>query len=126
MMASGKASHEDLKVWHKAMDVTVAVYQLTEDFPKREMYGLTSQMRDCAASVAANIAEGRARRGPSEFRHFLYIAAGSVAELETFLELSRRLGHASEERIGLVKCMAEEVGRMLYGLIRSVERRIQS
>ena len=117
-------SHEDLQVWQKAMDMVVAVYQLTEEFPKREMYGLTGQMRSCAASVPANIAEGRARQGPAEFRRFLYIAAGSVAELETFLELSRRLRYASAEQIRLVRCMVEEVGRMLYGLIRAVGERI--
>ncbi len=125
MMASTKSSHEDLQVWQKAMDLTVAVYELTDEFPKREVYGLASQMRNCAASVPANIAEGRARRGSAEFRHFLYIDAGSVAELETFLELSRRLAYASEDQIHIVKGQTAEVGRMLYGLIRAVERRIQ-
>ncbi|MFP4249609.1 MAG: four helix bundle protein [Armatimonadota bacterium] len=125
-MTGSKSSHEDLQVWQKAMDLTVSVYELTDDLPKREMYGLTSQMRNCAASVPANIAEGRARRGPSEFRHFLYIAAGSLAELETFIELSRRLGYASEEQIHFVECLAGEVGRMLYGLIRAIARRIEA
>ncbi len=119
-MPTRKASHQDLAVWRNAMDMTVAVYRLTDSFPQREMYGLTSQMRGCAASVPANIAEGRARRGQQEFRHFLHIAAGSVAELETFIELSRRLQYASEEELATVESMTREVGRMLYGLIRAV------
>ena len=121
-MTVNKTSHKDLAVWRNAMDMTVAVYDLTEEFPRREIYGLSSQMRACAASVPANIAEGRARRGQGEFRHFLYIAAGSVAELETFLELTRRLGYASDEHIASVEATTNEVGRMLYGLIRAVCR----
>ena len=89
---SAKTSFRDLGVWCRALDLAVEVYRLTDGFPKRETYGLTAQMRNCAASVPANIAEGRGRRGDGDFLRFLhYIAAGSLAELETLLELSRRL-----------------------------------
>ncbi|HCA47559.1 MAG TPA: hypothetical protein DEP45_09450 [Armatimonadetes bacterium] len=106
------------------MDMTVAVYRLTENYPRSETYGLRSQMRSCASSVPANIAEGRARRSQGEFRHFLHIAAGSVAELETFVELPRRLSLAPEQQVALVEASASEVGRMLYGMIRAVCRSI--
>ncbi len=119
-MAQARTSFRDLTVWQRAMDLTVGVYELTEEFPRREMYGLTDQMRRCSASVPANIAEGRGRRGDGDFLRFLYIAAGSLAELETFLALSRRLEYASEPELEQVEADAEEVGRMLQGLICTV------
>ena len=81
-----------LKVWEKAHLVTLAVYRLTEKFPKCELYGMTSQMRRCSASVAANIAEGCGRTGNGEFQRFLSTAMGSAAELEYFLLLSQGAG----------------------------------
>ncbi|MBD3292616.1 MAG: four helix bundle protein [Armatimonadia bacterium] len=99
---------------------------MTGHFPRHELYGLTSQMRRCASSIAANIAEGRARSSDADFRRFLYLAAGSVAELETFLELSRRLHYASEEKLERMRAATREVGRMLYGLIRAITRSIES
>ncbi len=119
-MGVSNTSHEDLAVWQKAMDLTVAVYRLTSDFPPHELYGLTSQMRRCASSVPANIAEGRARRSDADFRRFLFIAAGSIAELETFIELSGRLRYASDGKLNPVRDSTREVGRMLYGLINAV------
>jgi len=119
-MGQPKTSYRDLDVWHRAVDLAVMVYRLTKQYPKHELYGLVSQMRRCAASVPANIAEGRGRRSDAEFCRFLYVASGSIAELETFLELSTRLGYGDAE--GLARtCMATaEVGRMLYGLISTV------
>ncbi len=120
------AGYRNLDVWQNAMDMTVAVYRLTETFPQHELYGLISQMRRCAAAVPANIAEGRGRSGDAEFRRFLNIAAGSLAELETFLELSRRLGYGNEDdRAGATR-MTREVGRMLHGLLRTVSKSIGS
>jgi len=111
----------DLKVWQAAMSLTVAVYSATQDFPGDERYGLTSQMRRCAASIPANIAEGSARRGNGEFLQFLHISAGSLAELETFLELARRLGYFEEDVVADMDKQTIEVGRMLYGLISHVK-----
>lgn len=96
------------------------MYRLTEAYPRHESHGLVSQMRRCAASVPANIAEGRGRRSDADFCRFLYIASGSVAELETFLELSARLAYGTPEGIACASTAAAEVGRMLYGLIGTV------
>jgi four helix bundle protein len=82
----------DMIVWQRAIDLTTTVYQLTKVFPKEESFGLTSQMRRASVSVASNIAEGRGRLGPSEFRHFLGLAQGSLFELKTQLVVAERLG----------------------------------
>ncbi len=119
-MSKRKSSFRDLEVWQRACDLAVTVYRLTEDYPRPEMYGLTSQMRSCAASVPANIAEGRGRHSDGDFVRFLCIAAGSLAELETFLELSRRLEFARAEDLAPLVQAAEEVGRMLHGLMAAI------
>jgi four helix bundle protein len=82
---------KNLRVWAKAHELTLSVYQRTRDFPKEEMYGLTSQMRRSAASVGANIAEGCGRRSDGEMRRFLQIARGSASELEYHLLLAKDL-----------------------------------
>lgn len=81
----------ELKIWQRAMDLTVEVYKATANFPKEEMFGLTSQIRRCAVSVPSNIAEGAGRNGKGEFKHFLGISNGSSCELMTQVELSTRL-----------------------------------
>ncbi len=88
--------HEKLDVWNKAMDFVVAVYKVTETFPKEEKFGLTSQVRGAAVSVPANIAEGAARNSSKEFAHFLSNAQGSASEVETELLIARRLGYLNE------------------------------
>src|ERR1700693_5718650 len=87
----------DLQVWHKAHALTLASYRVTSEFPKQEMYGLTSQVRRCAASIAANIAEGCGRRGNGEFYRFLNMALGSASELEYHFLLAHDLNFVSEE-----------------------------
>jgi four helix bundle protein len=86
-------SHRDLIAWQKAMDLVVETYTVSRDFPKEELYGLTSQMRRAAMSVPANIAEGQGRRLSGEFIHFLGNARGSLLELDTHLEIALRLGY---------------------------------
>ena len=76
-------SYKDLIVWQKSMEIVVLIYKLTEQFPTNEIYGLTSQIRRCSVSVPSNIAEGSRRGGQKDYRHFLTIAFGSGAELET-------------------------------------------
>ena len=76
-------SHKDLKVWQEAMNMVVIVYELSEKFPSKEVYGLTSQLRRASISIPSNIAEGAGRRGNKEFIRFLYIALGSLYEVET-------------------------------------------
>src|SRR5690606_29968563 len=92
-------SHRDLSVWQLGMDVAEQIYALTQTFPSEEKFGLTSQLRRAAASVPANVAEGNARDSTKEYLRFLSIAVGSLAEIETFLELSVRLQMGERERI---------------------------
>jgi four helix bundle protein len=98
------------------MDLTVLVYSLTAEFPKSETYGLSSQMRRAAVSIASNIAEGSARGTHRDFRQFVAISRGSNCELQTQLLLAARLGYAKEHRIGEIELMSHEVGQMLSGL----------
>jgi four helix bundle protein len=115
--------YRDLLVWQRAMDLAVDSYRLTARFPATERYGLTLQLRKSAASVPANIAEGRGRRSTAEFIRFLNISYGSLTELETHLLLAERLGYCSTDETGEMIRRSEEIGRMLNGLIASLRRR---
>lgn len=83
--------HKELKIWNLAMDYVVEIYDVVKTFPREEIYGLTSQLKRAAVSVPSNIAEGAARRGRNEYLHFLYLALGSLSEVETQIELAMRL-----------------------------------
>jgi four helix bundle protein len=111
----------DLDVWRKAHSATLAVYRATADFPKQELYGLTSQMRRCSASIPANIAEGCGRRGNGEFHRFLTIAMGSASELENHLLLSHDLGFLVLEKFEALTAQVQEIKKMLASLIRRVD-----
>ena len=111
----------DLDVWKKAHSATLAVYRATGDFPKQELYGLTSQMRRCSASIPANIAEGCGRRGNGEFHRFLTIAMGSASELEYHLLLSHDLGFLGLEKFDALTAQVQEIKKMLASLIRRVD-----
>lgn len=115
--ASERRSFRDLRVWQEGCKLALSVYSLTRSFPRSEVYGLASQMQRAAVSIPSNIAEGRARKGESEFIQFLHQAAGSLAELETYLELLRQLGYSDPADLALVEKQANEVGKMLYGLL---------
>ena len=88
-------SFRDLQVWQKAVDLATKIYRMTESFPKTEQYGLTSQMRRAAVSVASNIAEGHRRTNP-DFARYLTIALGSLAELETQIEIAKRIDYLAD------------------------------
>ena len=107
--------------WQKADDLTVAVYEVTRGFPKDEMYGLTSQLRRACYSVPANIVEGSARDSKKDYLHFLYISRGSLSETRYFLHLAHRLGYLGSEHQRNFARDAEEVAKVLHGLITSVE-----
>jgi four helix bundle protein len=92
-------SFRDLVVWQRSIQLSIAVYRLTKDFPRDEIYGVTSQMRRSAVSVASNIAEGHARLSTGEYRQFLGMARGSNAELQTQLEIARALAARGESRV---------------------------
>lgn len=105
------------------MDFVVAVYKSTEDFPKEEKFGLTSQLRRAAVSIPANIAEGAARKSSKEFAHFLSNAQGSASEVETELLIAHRLGFLDEPVHLKLRGSLDEIGRMLTGLCHHLERR---
>jgi four helix bundle protein len=111
-------NYRDLLVWQKAIDLTVCIYKLTQSFPNSELYGLTSQMRRATVSVASNIAEGRGRLNPAEFRQFLGLAQGSLFELRTQLLVTRKLGFASGESFKEADLLSEEVSKMLRTFIQ--------
>ena len=116
--------HKELNVWQKAMDLVVAVYRVTKSFPKTEVYALASQMQRAAVSVPSNIAEGHGLKQTQAYARHLAIANGSLTELETQLEIARRLGYLTAENESVIG-QAGEVGRMLAGLRRSLAARIQ-
>jgi four helix bundle protein len=109
-------SFRDLVVWNRAIDLTALVYALSADFPKSETYGLSSQMRRAAVSIASNIAEGSARGTRRDFRHFVLIARGSNCELQTQLVITTRMHFAANEKVKEAESVSHEVGRMLSGL----------
>jgi four helix bundle protein len=113
-------SHRDLIAWQKAMTLAEIVYKSTRNFLKEEIYGLTSQIRRCVVSIPANIAEGQGRRSKKEFQQFLGHARGSLLELDTHLELAFRFGYLSSESYQKIKVQIDEVGRLVNGLIRSL------
>jgi four helix bundle protein len=109
-------SYRDLIVWQKAMEMVVQVYAITKQFPKEELYGLTSQVRRAAVSIPSNIAEGHSRKSTPEFLNFLSIAQGSRAEVETQLMLAEHLGYAPKPRIEPTLSLLEEINRMISSL----------
>jgi len=96
------------------------VYRLSAQFPKHETYGLASQIQRSAVSVPSNIAEGHGRNSPKEFNHFLGVASGSLAELETQLMLAQQFGYLTEDEIDLPLLLSDEIGKMLNGLQKSL------
>ena len=106
-------SYKDLIVWQKSMDLVCEIYHLTKNFPPSELYGLTSQMRRCAVSIPSNIAEGRRRGTRRDYRQFLIIAFGSGAELETQLEIVKRLKFTNDAVYTKALSLLDEIMRML-------------
>lgn len=115
-------SYRDLEAWRIAMDLATAVYQLTRSFPREEMFGLTAQSRRAAASVAANIAEGWGRDNTGDYVRFLRIAQGSLKELDTHLLIAERVLEVPEGHAREALELADRAGRILRGLIRSLQR----
>mgnify|MGYP001568258412 CR=1 len=112
--------YKDLIVWQRSIELTVAIYSLTENFPKEELYGLTSQMRRSAVSVASNIAEGRVRGTRKDFTQFLRIAFGSGAELETQVTVAKLLSKTKNLEYEKVDSILEEVMKMLNVMIKKL------
>jgi len=117
----GARYHKELDVWKAAMQFAADIYRATEKLPKHELYGLVSQLRRAAVSVASNISEGAARQSKKEFIQFLYCSLGSSVEIETQLELTGMLGFLSESELQPLFELRERIAQMLYGLIRKLK-----
>ena len=115
--------YQDLEVWQKAMDMVVMCYQATKSFPRNELYGLASQLQRAAVSIPANIAEGRERKYKKEFVQHLSIAYSSLAEVETHIQIAQRLNYISSDITGNLLEKTAEIGRMINGLRKSIEKR---
>jgi four helix bundle protein len=115
-------NYQELIAWQKAMDLVIEVYTISRAFPREEIYGLTSQLRRAAVSVPSNIAEGQGRRTTADFLRYLSISYGSLREVETQTIIATRLGYLTDRRSQVVLNLAAQVGRLLNGLMASLER----
>jgi four helix bundle protein len=115
-------SYRDLRVWNEAMELAAECYRMTRSFPREEAYGMTSQIRRAGASIPANIAEGYGRESAGNYVQFLKNAQGSLKELETHVLLAVKVELASKQQAAPVLDRADAVGKMLRGLIRSVQQ----
>ncbi len=113
--------YKKLQIWEKSMVFVTDIYKITNDFPKDEIYGITSQVRRAVVSIPANIAEGKLRGTDPEFKHFLLIAFGSGGELETHLEIAKRLGYIDEIRYKRLINDLSEIMKMLNSLINKLK-----
>ncbi len=117
-------NYKDLEVWKESMNLVVNIYELTKAFPSEEKYGLTSQIRRAAVSIPSNIAEGSGRKGTKELIQFLHISLGSLAELETQVEIAFRLDYISEK--DQIQNKVIFIRSMLSNLIKSLKNRINT
>jgi four helix bundle protein len=115
------SSFRDLRVWQNGIDLVACVYELTRSFPKHETYGLSSQIQRAAVSVPANIAEGHQRDSTREFLHHVSFGLASLAELETHLIISERLGYCSARQLASLLVNIHELGRMIRALQKSLK-----
>ena len=114
-------NYQDLIAWQKAMDLVDDVYRASREFPREEIYALTSQIRRAAVSIPSNIAEGQGRRTTADFLRHLSIAYGSLREVETQILIAQRLKYLAQANVETVLSRAGEVGRLLNGLMASLE-----
>ncbi len=116
-------NYRDLIFWQNAIKLAKAIYKLTEKFPKHETYALADQIRRAVVSVPSNIAEGQARKAPAEFRRFLHIALGSLAEVDTQLVLAQEFNYLSKEDGDSVDGQIQDLRKKLYALMNSLPAR---
>jgi four helix bundle protein len=115
-------SYRDLIAWQKAMKFVIQIYEVIQRFPSEERYGITSQLRRASVSVPSNIAEGQARFSQKEFHHFLSMARGSLVEIETHLLIAKDLKYLQPVKADGLLAAAEELERILNGLIASIKK----
>ena len=118
------SSFKDLRVWQEGMKFAVAIYRVTNNFPKHELYGLSQQLRRAAVSIPSNIAEGKGHRSDREFRNFLLHARGSLLEAQTQLMIAQQLQYLSQEDGEQLLASSDAIGRALNGLINSMAERV--
>jgi len=116
-------SYRDLELWQKAMDLVVECYGATKKLPDCELYGLISQIKRAAVSIPANVAEGQGRQHRPEFIQHLFIAYGSLTEVETHIQIARRLNYLNDDDERRLLQRTGEVGRLLNGLLRFLRRK---
>lgn len=113
-------SFRDLEIWKKGIELVKAIYALTDKFPHSEQYGLSSQMRRCAISIPSNVAEGFRRRHPKEFKQFLSIALGSLAELETQTVIAKELEYIGNTAENYILELMDHISRMIANLYKKI------
>jgi four helix bundle protein len=111
-------SYRDLEVWKKAIQLAKRIYELSSGFPTKKTYEMCQQMQRCAVSIAANIAEGQARHSHKEFRYFLGISLGSLAELETILNIAHEINYITDATLNEFNAITDEIARMIKGIIK--------
>jgi four helix bundle protein len=116
-------NYRELLVWQEGIKLAKAVYKLTEKFPRQETYALADQIRRAVVSVPSNIAEGQARKAPGDFRRFLHIALGSLAEVDTQLILAQEFGYLAKDDLNIVDEQIQSLRKKLYALINSLPAR---
>ena len=119
--AARKSGFQELIAWQKAMALVTAIYRATGDWPREELYGLTSQVRRAAVSIPSNLAEGHGRTGPREFAHHVSIAYGSLCELETQLLIAESLDYSDAEATESLMSRVADVRCLTNGLLRSLQ-----
>ena len=113
-------NHKNLKIWQRSMDIVEMIYRETAVFPKEEKYGLTNQIRRASSSIPSNIAEGSSRKSKKEFTHFLSISLGSCYEVDTQLELAKRLSIMENEKADAILEELDQVEKMIIGFMKSL------
>ena len=126
MMGNGIKSFRDLEIWKRSISLAKKIYQISEAFPKTELYGLTTQLRHAAISIPSNIAEGHTRRHTKEFRQFLHVALGSLAEVETLLVLAIELKFIQQESAVPLQKEIEELSKMTNALLSKLKSKTQN
>jgi four helix bundle protein len=116
-------THRDLKIWIEGINMVTEIYQITKQFPKEEMYGLTSQIRRSAVSIPSNIAEGAGRKGKKEFEQFLYIALGSLSELETQLLIAYNINYLDKKTYEAFNGKVIQLLKMITAFINHLNKK---
>jgi four helix bundle protein len=122
-IAGNEKPHRRLRVWQESVEFVVELYDEIAKFPDHEKFGLAAQLQRAAVSIPSNLAEGAARKNKKELSHFLYLARGSVSEIDTQLEIAYRLGYLTGAAYARLQGRLENVSKMLFGLIDSVSSR---